>query len=235
MQFGVWQFVPHARASIIRTRRGSWSTTTFLTLSSSVCGISLHSWRFNSRIQNVGCGIFGRTYIFREDIMNFARVFTGFDEQGARGNIEHVEGKVAPACSQSFSRVVACTRTFLQFLHACAGMLARLHPSIQVCKSVCMSVVACLRVCLSVCLILCYNSLFSIKSQYKISYTVATFTMLYRIMLYSVLRYDVMFVLSFDMLCCIVLCGNAIIDYFCFCHMIMLYDSTVILHYSNTM
>ncbi|CAE7942256.1 unnamed protein product, partial [Symbiodinium necroappetens] len=28
-----------------------------------------------------------------EDIMNFARVFTGFDEQGARGNIEHVEGK----------------------------------------------------------------------------------------------------------------------------------------------
>lgn len=29
-----------------------------------------------------------------EDIMNFARVFTGFDEQGARGNIEHVEGKV---------------------------------------------------------------------------------------------------------------------------------------------
>ena len=90
-------------------------------------------------------------------------------------------------------------------------------------------------VCLSVCLILCYNSLFSIKSQYKISYTVATFTMLYRIMLYSVLRYDVMFVLSFDMLCCIVLCGNAIIDYFCFCHMIMLYDSTVILQYSNTM
>ena len=29
-----------------------------------------------------------------EDIMNFARVFTGFDEQGARGNVEHVEGKV---------------------------------------------------------------------------------------------------------------------------------------------
>ena len=29
-----------------------------------------------------------------EDIMNFARVFTGFDEQGARANIEHVEGKV---------------------------------------------------------------------------------------------------------------------------------------------
>lgn len=25
--------------------------------------------------------------------MNFARVFTGFDEQAERGNIEHVEGK----------------------------------------------------------------------------------------------------------------------------------------------
>lgn len=27
------------------------------------------------------------------DIMNFARVFTGFDEQAERANIEHVEGK----------------------------------------------------------------------------------------------------------------------------------------------
>ena len=44
--------------------------------------------------------------IFREDIMNFARVFTGFDEQGARGNIEHVEGKAAPACAQLFIRVI---------------------------------------------------------------------------------------------------------------------------------
>ena len=29
----------------------------------------------------------------RRDIMNFARVFTGFDEQAERANIEHVEGK----------------------------------------------------------------------------------------------------------------------------------------------
>ena len=28
-----------------------------------------------------------------QDIMNLARVFTGFDEQAERGNVEHVEGK----------------------------------------------------------------------------------------------------------------------------------------------
>lgn len=50
-------------------------------------------WKLNSdgsRILEDGEPV--PTYSNR-DIMNFARVFTGFDEQAERGNIEHVEGK----------------------------------------------------------------------------------------------------------------------------------------------
>ena len=54
---------------------------------------SIGLWKLNqdgTRVTSEGQPV--ATYSNR-DIMNFARVFTGFDEQAERGNVEHVAGK----------------------------------------------------------------------------------------------------------------------------------------------
>lgn len=80
----------------------TYSTSALLTLMVRVLVCCELFWCFLSDLSNV-CFVVSSFFIFftkarqtargNDDIMNFARVFTGFDEQRDRGNMEDLDGK----------------------------------------------------------------------------------------------------------------------------------------------